>query len=267
MNVKFMGTFERFIFEFKKYKNYLLYYIRALETDRLSNTTLGYLWWLLDPLLNMGIYVILVRMVFAQRDPNFPVFFFSAMLVWRYFSMTVVQAATSITSKQHICRDTYIPKFVFPLGLVISALKPFLISIGILSVLMVITQVPFTIYLLYLPLLSIVLVVFTYFCSIIVAHINAFMSDFQNILPHLLTLGMFSTPIFYDVSRIPEEYLLLFKLNPLAILTAAFRNVITYGRAPNLTALAVLFGVSLVGIYFGISLLYRFDQVYNRISK
>ncbi|MGL4388096.1 MAG: hypothetical protein ACRCTJ_01720, partial [Brevinema sp.] len=116
MNIHNTGILKRFIYEWKKYKDYMFHYVGALETLRVSNTFLGYIWWFLDPLLNMSIYVILVRFVFSQREPNFPIFFFSAMLVWRYFSMTVAQAATSIILHQHICRDTYIPKFIFPLA-------------------------------------------------------------------------------------------------------------------------------------------------------
>ncbi|MGL4561388.1 MAG: ABC transporter permease [Brevinema sp.] len=266
MNVRSMNTPKRFIAEFFKYKDYLFHFVKALETVRVSNTILGYFWWFLDPLLNMGIYVILVRVVFSQRDPNFPVFFFSAMLVWRYFSMTVTQAATSIISYTHICRDTYIPKFIFPFALTISGIYPFFVSVGILFVLMFLFNVAFTIYLLYLPLLALLLLLFTFLCSIIVAHITAFINDFENILPHLLTLLMFSTPIFYDISRIPPQYQFLFKLNPLTILTGAFRNVITYGKPPNILALLFLFLFTVLGLFFGLKILYRYDQVYNRIS-
>ncbi|MGL4388378.1 MAG: ABC transporter permease, partial [Brevinema sp.] len=161
----------------------------------------------------------------------------------------------------------YIPKFIFPLAFVLSGIYPFLLSIGILFGLMILFQVPFTIYLLYLPLLAFSLLIFTYMCSIFLAHISVFVSDFANILPHLLTLWMFATPIFYDISKVPDQYQFFFKINPIAILTAAFRNVITYGTSPNLKALFALFIFSLIGIFIGLKILYKYDQVYNRINR
>jgi len=266
-SVTITNIFGRFIRELKKYHHYFFYYTRSLEKSRVSNTALGYIWWFLDPLLNMGIYIILVRVVFRQREANYPVFFFSAILVWRYFSMSIAQSATSITSQIKVCRDTYIPKFIFPLAVCVSGLMPFMISLGILVVLMIIFQTPITWNLLYIPLLIIVLVLFTFTCSMLAAHINVFMNDFQNILPHLITIGMFCTPIFYSIDRIPPQYQFLAKLNPLGILTTSFRNIITNGAPPPTKRVIYLFGCTIVLFIMGIYTLYKYDQIYNRTSR
>ncbi|MGL5721159.1 MAG: ABC transporter permease, partial [Brevinema sp.] len=172
--------FKRFLVEFRQYREYIICYSTALEKFRVANTSLGFIWWFLDPLLNMAIYIILVRFVFSQRDPNYPVFFFSAMLVWRYFSTSVLQGVNTIRASVPICREVYVPKFIFPLVTAFGGLYPLVISLGILTVMMVIFQVSFTIYLLYLPILLIVLFIFTTTCAMIVAHVGAFIKDFGN---------------------------------------------------------------------------------------
>lgn len=257
----------RFFKEFKEYQFYMSVYIKALQKARVSNTALGYIWWFLDPVLNMAIYIIMVRVAFGQRDDNYPVFFFSAMLVWRYFSMAVQQGAGSIVSNLNLCKDNYVPKFIFPLAVCVSSLTPFLFSLGILFFLMIVFQLPITVNLLYLPLLILALFLLTYTCAIIAAHISVFMNDFTAIIPHLIMLGMFATPIFYDITRIPEDYIFYVKLNPVGILTTSFRNIFTYGTAPPTLRLIYLMGITLVLLVFSIAMLYKYDQVYNKISR
>ena len=262
----FFSTMKRFYRELLSNIDYIIYYVKALEKAKVSTTALGYLWWFLDPLLNMGIYIILVRVAFSQKDPYYPVFFFSAMLVWRYFSMSVQQSVSSITSNLSLCRDNYVPKFIFPLAVCISSLTPFLFSLGFLGILMVVYGLPFTIYMLYLPLLIVALFLLTWACSMMVAHINVFMNDFSNILPHIIMIGMFATPIFYNIDKIPQKYIFFMKLNPVGILTTSFRDIFTYGQAPPTMRILYLIFITIFFIMLGIYTLYKNDQIYNRIN-
>ncbi|MGL4677686.1 MAG: ABC transporter permease [Brevinema sp.] len=262
-----ISVINRFFKDLHRYKSYIYYYVKALEKSRVSNTSLGYLWWFLDPLLNMAIYIIMVRIVFGQRDANYPIFFFSAMLVWRYFSMAVQQSASSITDNIQMCKDNYIPKFIFPLAICISSLTPFLFSLVFLFILMIAFQVSITLNLLYLPILLISLFLLTWTVSIICAHINVFMNDFGNILPHIIMVGMFSTPIFYDISSIPEKYIFFMKLNPVGIITTSFRDIFTYGVAPPTKQLIYMIIVTIIFLIYSIYLLYKYDQIYNKVSR
>lgn len=256
----------RFFIEFAQYKDYIFYYSEALERFRVAHTSLGFIWWFLDPLLQMGIYIILVRLVFNQREPNFPVFFFSAMLVWRYFSTSVLQGAHDIRKAIPICRDVYVPKFVYPMVTAFGGIYPLTISMGILFVMMLVFQVPFTIYLLWLPFLIFIMLLFTVTCTMISAHFGAFFRDFSNILSHLITLGMFATPIFYNIERVPEKYQPFLKLNPVGTLTNSFRSVITYGNPPPAKQLMYIVLITVLFFFFSIWLLYKYDKVYNRIN-
>ncbi|MGL5956396.1 MAG: ABC transporter permease [Brevinema sp.] len=262
-----ISTMNRFLKDFKRYKIYIYHYVKALEKSRVSNTSLGYLWWFLDPLLNMAIYIIMVRIVFRQRDANYPIFFFSAMLVWRYFSMAIQQAASSITDNIHICKDNYIPKFIFPLAICISNLTPFIFSLTFLFILMLFFQTPLTLNLLYVPILLVSLFLLTITISIFCAHVNVFMNDFGNILPHIIMIGMFSTPIFYDINMIPEEYIFFMKLNPIGIITTGFRNIFTYGTAPPMKRLIYLIITTIISLIYSLYILYKNDQVYNKVSR
>lgn len=266
----FMNQLPLYMHRFKKeliqYWHYIIYYVRAFEKARVTNTSLGYLWWFLDPLLNMGIYIILVRLVFNQRDPNFPVFFFSAMLVWRYFSMALAQSVSSIRSNIGVCRDIYVPKFVFPLVMCITGLSPLIISMGILVALMIMFHVPFTINLIYLPLLLTTLFFFTLTCSMIVAHIGVFVADAPNILNHLLTLGLFATPVFYSIDRMPQKYQFFIKLNPVGTLTTSFRHIITYGTPPPFKQLLYILVFTVIAFVLSVMMLYKYDKIYNRVN-
>ncbi len=265
--MSFFQTMTRFFKELVQYRHYIVLYTKFLQKSRVSNTFLGYIWWFLDPLLNMAIYIILVRMAFNQRDPNFPVFFFSAMLVWRYFSMAVQQGAVSISSNLSICKDNYVPKFIFPLTVCLTSLTPFLFSLIFLIAMMFLLQIPITINLLYTPLLILALFLLTWTCTMIVAHINVYMNDFSSILPHLIMIGMFATPIFYSIDHLPEQYQFYMKLNPVGILTSSFRQVFLYGVAPPTKRVLYLIGITFIMLISSVYLLYAHDQKYNKISR
>ncbi len=262
-----INSLKRFVREFRTNRDYIFYYINALEKNNISGTSLGYVWWFLDPLLNMGIYIILVRVAFNRTDPNFPVFFFSAMLVWRYFASCLNQGANSIRGNINICKDNYVPKFIFPLAVCVSSLRPFLFSLGIVFGLMLAFRIPVTVNMLYLPLLVVILFILSWTCAILCAHTTMFINDFSNILSHLIMIGMFATPIFYDINRIPEQYIFYMKLNPVGILTTSFRNIFTYGTAPPMLRLIYLTLFTTLMLIFSIHLLYKYDQVYNRIGR
>ncbi|MGL5721991.1 MAG: hypothetical protein ACRCY4_06310, partial [Brevinema sp.] len=83
---------------------------------------------------------------------------------------------------------------------------------------------------------------------------------------HLMTLFMFTTPIFYSIDKVPPQYQVFIKLNPVGTLTTSFRNVITYGAPPPTKQLIYLFLITLVFFFLSIWLLYKYDRAYNRVN-
>lgn len=256
-----------FFFDLKKYYFYLICYVKCLEKSKVSNTFLGYLWWIIDPLLHMVIYTILSRIVFDVRHDYYPVFFFSAMLIWRYFSTVMIQSADILQFSLHLCRDNYVPKFVFPLAVCITTLNPFFFSLLLLLGIMLICGLvpPITIFIT-LPILVLALFFFTFASSLIVAHIGILFLDFSVILPHILMLGMFGTPIFWDRAQVSDKYQIFIYLNPIAFFTESSRKIFLEGQVFSYEKLLIVLASSLFIFFIGIYIFYSYDQKYNRIK-
>lgn len=262
-----VSVIARFICELKIYRSYLLYYAKCLEKAKVSNTVMGYLWWVIDPLLHMFIYTMLSRIVFHVRHDYYPVFFFSAMLCWRYFSTVLMQSASIFEYSLYLCRDNYVPKFIFPLSVCITTLNPFLVSLLLLLGLMFLSGlVPSYTIVTVLPFLIILFFFFTFACSLIIAHIGIFFLDFAVILPHLLMVGMFGTPIFWERTQVDPKYYIFIDINPMTFFTESARLLFLQGQSFSFQQYIYVLGFTLILFVFGIMLVYRYDQDYNKIK-
>src|SRR5918992_4298595 len=78
------------------------------------DTVLGQVWWVLDPLLQMAIYVVLIEIIFNRGTPDYPLFIFAAILPWKWFSISLGAATGSITGREGLIRQVQFPKIVLP---------------------------------------------------------------------------------------------------------------------------------------------------------
>src|SRR5512144_1503557 len=81
-----------------------------------ADTLLGNVWWVLDPLLQMIVYVVLVKVIFDRGGPDYPLFVFAAILPWKWFSASINEAITSVTMRERIIKQVNFPKLVLPVA-------------------------------------------------------------------------------------------------------------------------------------------------------
>ena len=90
-----------------------------------ADTLLGNIWWFLDPLLQMVVYVILVSVIFKRGGPDYPLFIFTAILPWKWFSSSINDAITSVTTRERIIKQVSFPKIVLPVASTVSGIASF----------------------------------------------------------------------------------------------------------------------------------------------
>jgi ABC-type polysaccharide/polyol phosphate export permease len=221
------------------------YLVRADLHKHGADTILGNVWWLLDPLLQMAVYVILVVVIFKINKPDYPLFVFCAILPWKWFATAVNDGIMSVTSRERIIKQVKFPKIVLPVSATLGGVVNFtfgLIPLFALMILFYSDRISPTI--LFIPLIAVVQFVFSLGVSIIVAATNVFFRDIANVARHGLRLWFYLSPALYqydDVAGKSHGLIgTLMSLNPWTPLFESYRAVIYSGEPPLWGSLGVL---------------------------
>jgi ABC-type polysaccharide/polyol phosphate export permease len=248
------------------------YLVQADLKKKGADTLLGNLWWILDPILQMLVYVVLVTVIFNRTTPDYPLFIFAAILPWKWFTSSVGDAIVSVTSQERLIKQIQFPKIVLPFASTVAGLVNFgfgLIGMAALLVLLYPHRISAT--LLFLPLVAAVQFVFTLGVTFLVSATNVFYRDLGNVSRHLLRLWFYLSPALYSIDQIQkianESPVLatLFGLNPFTVLFEAYRAVVYSETTPNWSHLAILLGASAVLLIGATWLFKRVEPAYAKI--
>lgn len=192
---------------------------------RYKQTVLGVLWAVIQPLFTMVIFTV----VFGQMAnipsggiPR-PLFYFSALLPWIYFSSTLNNAGLSLVSNAGLLTKIYFPRIIFPAAAVLSGLLDFLIGSILLIGFIVYYQLPLGWNFLLWLALTVPLVLLTFGVATFLAALNVKYRDIKYAIPFGIQLWLFMTPIIYPSILFPERFRWLLALNPLSGLIEAYR--------------------------------------------
>jgi ABC-type polysaccharide/polyol phosphate export permease len=231
------------------------YLVRADLHKHGADTLLGNVWWLLDPLLQMAVYVILVSVIFKINKPDYPLFVFCAILPWKWFSTAVNDGILSVTTRERIIKQVKFPKLVLPVAATVGGVVNFTFGLIPLFALMILFYSDrISAWLLLIPVVAAVQFVFSLAAAIFVAATNVFFRDIANVARHGLRLWFYLSPALYQLSDVGQAghgvLGTLFVLNPWATLFESYRAVI-YHEAPPLwgpLALVLLGSIVLLGL-------------------
>ena len=213
------------------------YLTQAEMKKRGSDTVLGNLWWILDPLLQMLVYVVFVAIIGrGLAQPDYPLFIFAAILPWKWFSSVVNDATTSVVRHDRLIRQIAFPKLVLPLSTTTAGVVGFAWGLIPLLLLLLLHKDRLSIMLVWIPVIAVVQYVFTLGAAILVSAANVYFRDLGNALTHFLRLWWFLSPGLYSITALHEVDIVqenpiiatLAGLNPFAVLFEAYRSVI-YG--------------------------------------
>jgi lipopolysaccharide transport system permease protein len=192
---------------------------------RYKQTVLGALWVILQPLLMTLIFVVFLGFVVRVPSENipYPLFLYSALLAWTYFSNAIASSSFSLVGNASMITKVYFPRVIVPLASVAVRLADFLIASVILFALIAYYRISPGWNLLLAPLLVIHLTILATAIGLFLAALNVKYRDVGTVLPVLLQLWMFISPIIYPSSLIPARWQRLYNLNPLTGIIENFR--------------------------------------------
>lgn len=231
--MKRWSTFKRFIINFLKYKDLLFELVKKDIQLKYRNSMLGVLWSMLNPLLMTIVISIVFMTIFKSDIAYFPAYVMAGRIIYQFFAESTESALSSIQANGSLIRKIYVPKYFFPLSRVCSSFVTTFISLIPFGLLMVVMEVPFrwTCLLFFIPLLY--LLGISMGVGLLLSSINIFFRDIKYLYSIFLTVVMYLSPIFYPISIIPDDFLVIIKFNPLFIIMKMFRDMVLYATMPS----------------------------------
>jgi lipopolysaccharide transport system permease protein len=225
-------------------------------TDRYLGSVLGVAWAVLNPLLMFALFTFVFGFVFKARLPGaestmaYSIWLICGYGPWLANTEALTAASNSIISNSGLVKNMSFKTEILPLAATLLGLIPLAVSLVFLLFLQAINGDGWSLALLWIPLIVAVQFVFLAAIGILFAVITTFVRDFGIILPNLLMIALFATPIFYPVESVPRIVADLMAFNPVYIISAAYRAVVIDHQAPAFTSLFVLGVVSLFMMRF-----------------
>ena len=240
--------------EIWKYRE-LLWNLTLREfTVRYKQTFLGAAWAVMQPLslTLVFMFVSYIRPLPSDGKP-YLIFGFGGMMQWTFFATSLTMAIPSLVANASLVKKIYFPREVLPISTILVTFIDFCISFVILVGLILYYKfhvgmaIPFTPYLLLVPVIIAIQVILTLGISLLFSAINVTYRDVKYAVPLILQLWMFASPIIYSASAVrnKSEWLYrLYMLNPMAPIVTSYRTVLLDGKLPELGYLAIAAAVS-----------------------
>jgi lipopolysaccharide transport system permease protein len=218
---------------------------------RYKRSLLGMLWSLLNPLTHLVVLVFLFQRVMPLNIPNYPLFVFTGVLAWGWFSTALPAATVSITGNRELIRQPGFPVAILPAVPVLSNLVHFAIAMGLVVVVVIVRGGSPTAAVVILPLIIALQFLVTLSLGYFTAALQVRFRDTTHALAVMLRLGFFLTPVFYRTGSVPEAYQGIYALNPMVHLITAYRQVLIEGQWPDVQALLVVGAAATILLWLG----------------
>jgi homopolymeric O-antigen transport system permease protein len=246
------------------------YLVRADLHRSGADTLLGNVWWVLDPLLHMLVYVILVSVIFKVQKDAYPLFVFCAILPWKWFTTAVQDGIVSVTSRERIIKQVAFPKLILPFSATVGGVVSFAFGlIPMLALILLLYRERLAPTILLIPVIAAVQFVFSLAFATTVAATNVFFRDIANVARHALRLWFYLSPGLYAYSDVADKggglFGKLLLLNPWTPLFESYRAIIYEGRLPDWGPLAVVLAGSVVFLLLAILLFKRVEPAFAKV--
>ena len=190
-----------------------------------AQTIMGFSWAILQPLVQIVMFTVIFGKVASLPTDGIPYFLFStvAIIPWTYMSSAMSGSSLSLVSGKAMLGKVYFPRIIFPLTSILSKLVDFSISLLIVVAVMLYYKVTLTTNLLYLPLFIVFMAMVPFGIGLWLSSLAIRFRDVNFAMQFFIRMLMYTAPVVYAVSSIPDEYRFLYSLNPLVSVIEGFR--------------------------------------------
>ena len=252
------------LYMFVQYFDFIIYKTRADLRAEVRRFYVSYLWWILDPILNMIIFYIVFGLLMHKKQPDFVPFLLIGIVTWRWYAASVAHASMSMIQAKMILLKVNIPKIILPLVDFLADTFKFFIVFAILIIFLHVYGFSFSYSYFFLSYVFFVHAVHTICIGFVCSAIVPFLQDVKFIIDHLLHLQFFISGIFFDIKAIPEQYSIFISFNPMAVIIQSYRDILMGNHAPDILHLTYILIISVTIWAFTIQIISHYDKAYPR---
>lgn len=207
----------------------LLYFLvwRDIKV-RYKQTIIGLFWVILQPLTSMLIFSVIFGWLLQvpSNGAPYPIFVFAGLLPWQYFAASLTRASNGLVDNAGLVTKIYFPRLILPLTGVISGLIDLAAGFVVLLGLMLFYQIALTPAVILLPVLVLLAMLTALGFSLWLSALNVRYRDIRQLIPFIIQVWMYATPVIYSSQIVPERLRFLLSLNPMAVVVEGFRWVL-----------------------------------------
>lgn len=243
----------RTIKEIFLYREMIFSLVRKELRGRYKGSALGFLWTFINPLLQLIVYTIVFSVLLKSDIDKYYLFLFVALIPWLFFSNSLQGGAGCIIGQQSMITKIYFPREVLPIAHATSGLVNMLLCFLVVFSVVIFSKIQLTLAsLMYLPLIVIIEYILVLGVTFFTSSLTVYFRDMEHILGIISMVWIYLTPIMYSIDIVPEEWKSIFMLNPMTSIIVAYRDILYYGRVPDIQTLLYALILGLIVLILGI---------------
>jgi len=252
------GKYERqYLIDLWKYRE-LFYFLSWRDIlVRYKQTVIGVVWGIIRPILTMIVFTIIFGKIAKLPSGNvpYPILVFVALLPWQFFANALQSSSNSLVSNAGMISKVYFPRMIVPASSIIVAFIDFLISFIILIILMFWYKFVPDWKVVTIPLFLILAILLTLGAGFLISSLNVKYRDFQYIVPFIVQLGLYISPVGFSSDIIPQKWKIIYSLNPMVGIIDGFRWAF-FGTQSNYLMLSIVFSIVIIILILFIGIRY-----------
>ena len=227
-------------------------FVRRELRGRYKGSVLGFFWTFLNPLLQLCVYSIVFSTILKQGIEKYYLFLFVGLIPWMFFSSSVTGGAAAVVAEKDMVKKIYFPREVLPISRVTTNFVNMLLCFIVIFAVVVVsgTRINFIAILCLIPVWTVEYVL-ALGMAFIASAVTVYFRDMEHILGIIMMAWQYLTPVLYSYDIIPDEYKLLFSLNPMTPVIGAYRDILYESRVPDLSTLLWALALGLIVLVIG----------------
>lgn len=246
--------------ELHQYRELLKTNVKKDIRGKYKGSFLGVLWSFVNPLLQVLVYAIVFPYIMRVKTDNYLIFLICGIIPWTWFTTSIMNGTNCIIINSNLIKKVYFPREILPISIVTSGMINFLISCVIILLFVLLGGAGISWHLVFLPLLVLIQYIVTLAFVFLLSAINVYVKDVEYIVAFLINMAFYATPILYSTEMFSGWFLWIFRLNPMAHLINAYRDIFYVHQIPQLGNLLIL-------LLVGILILVIFYKIFNKLEK
>ena len=248
------------ILELWKHKG-LIYNFSNMDLKiRYRNSTLGFFWIFLEPLLMLSVLLIVFTNIFETKIENFPLYILLSLIIWNMFSKGTMMGLNSIMSRRGILVQTYFPREIPAISATLTSLYLVFFEMIVFGIFVVALQFAPPITILLLPLFIVLTAIVVLGMSLALSVLNAKFKDVQFVWVIVLQAGFFLTPIFYRIDILPEFMQTILYFSPITQIVIMAQDVTLYGIIPKIEDITITIITSSIVLILGYAIYTKMEK-------